>query len=83
VALVAIPLVILTGMTMSPGLNAAVPFLVELFGGRQSARSIHWIAANLILVFLVVHLVMVVLSGPITQLRAMITGRLRIEGKAA
>jgi thiosulfate reductase cytochrome b subunit len=83
VALVAIPLVILTGMTMSPGLNAAFPFLVELFGGRQSARSIHWIAANLILVFLVVHLVMVVLSGPITQLRAMITGRLRIEGKAA
>ena len=83
VALVAIPLVILTGMTMSPGLNAAFPFLVELFGGRQSARSIHWIAANLILIFLVVHLVMVVLSGPITQLRAMITGRLRIEGRAA
>ncbi|WP_310496077.1 cytochrome b/b6 domain-containing protein [Sandarakinorhabdus sp.] len=77
-ALLLVPLVILTGMTMSPGLNAAFPFLNEMFGGRQSARSLHWIAANLILVFILVHLLMVVLSGPINQLRGMITGKLKI-----
>ena len=40
-----LPLVILTGLTMAPGMNAAWPWLVDLFGGRQSARSLHFIAA--------------------------------------
>ena len=76
---VLIPLVILTGLTMSPGLNAAWPWLVELFGGRQTARSLHWIVSNLILLFIVVHVLMVILAGPINEIRSMLTGRFRIK----
>lgn len=76
---IVLPLVALTGMTMSPGLNAAFPFLLDIFGGRQSARSIHFICAALIVAFFLVHILMVVLSGPINQVRAMITGKLAIQ----
>jgi thiosulfate reductase cytochrome b subunit len=75
---VVLPLVALTGMTMSPGLDAIFPWLIDLFGGRQSARTLHFIAANLIVLFVVVHLVMVVLAGPINEIRSMITGKLKI-----
>lgn len=78
-ALIVLPLIIMTGMTMSPGLNAAFPWLLDLFGGRQSARSIHFICAMLIIAFIVVHLVMVVLSGPLNQVRGMITGKFAIK----
>jgi thiosulfate reductase cytochrome b subunit len=74
-----LPLVALTGLTMSPGMDAAVPFLAELFGGRQSARSLHFILAMALLAFFVVHIVMVVLAGPVNELRSMITGRFVIE----
>ena len=73
-----LPTIILTGLTMSPGMNAAWPWLIDLFGGRQSARSIHFIVAFLLLAFIIVHLVMVVLAGPINEVRAMITGRYRV-----
>lgn len=76
---VLLPLVILTGLTMSPGLNAAWPWLVELFGGRQTARSLHWVVSNLILLFIVVHILMVILAGPINEIRSMLTGRFRIK----
>jgi thiosulfate reductase cytochrome b subunit len=79
VLLVLLPLMVLTGMTMSPSLDAIFPFLVELFGGRQSARSIHFIVANLIVLFFLVHIVMVVLSGTWNNIRSMITGRYAIE----
>lgn len=75
VILVLGPTMLLTGMTMSPGLDAAMPWLLDLFGGRQSARTLHFAAASLIVLFIAVHLVMVLLSGPINQLRGMITGR--------
>ncbi len=78
-ALVLLPLVVLTGLTMSPGIDAAWPWLVTLFGGRPSARSIHWIAANLIMIFIIVHVLMVILAGPINEIRSMITGRFRID----
>jgi thiosulfate reductase cytochrome b subunit len=74
-----LPLMILTGMTMSPNLDAAFPWLLDLFGGRQSARSIHFIVANLIVLFFLVHIVMVVLSGLWNNLRSMITGRYAIQ----
>jgi thiosulfate reductase cytochrome b subunit len=74
-----LPLMILTGLTMSPGMDAALPWLVELFGGRQSARTIHFIVANLLVLFVIVHLIMVVLAGPINGVRAMITGKLAIS----
>lgn len=78
VIFVLLPLVILTGLTMSPGINAAWPWLVDLFGGRQSARSIHFLCALGFALFIVVHLLMVVLAGPIKEVRSMITGWHRI-----
>lgn len=78
VIFILIPLAILTGLTMSPGMNAAWGWLVDLFGGRQSARSIHFIAATLITAFIALHLLMVLLAGPVNGIRAMIGGRLRL-----
>jgi len=74
-----LPTMVLTGLTMSPGMDAILPWLVELFGGRQSARTIHFIAASLLVLFVIVHLTMVVLAGPINGVRAMITGKLAIS----
>lgn len=78
VIFILLPLVILTGLAMSPGMNAAWGWILDLTGGRQSARSIHFIAAFLLALFIVVHLVMVVLAGPINEIRSMITGRYRV-----
>ncbi len=73
-----LPIIILTGLTMSPAMDAAWPWLLQLFGGRASARSIHFIAAMLILAFILVHLLMVLLAGPFNEIRSMITGRYRV-----
>ncbi len=81
VTLVLTPAVILTGLAMSPGMNAAWPWLDALWGGRQSARSVHFIAMVLVAAFLVIHLVLVLLSGPIRQIGAMITGRITVEAR--
>jgi thiosulfate reductase cytochrome b subunit len=78
VLIVLIPGMILTGFTMSPGLDATLPWLLDLFGGRQSARSLHFIFAFGIVLFILVHLLMVVLAGPINEVRSMITGRYRL-----
>lgn len=69
------PVMLATGLTMSPGMDAAAPWLLDVFGGRQSARTLHFMAAMLITLFIVVHLLMVVLAGPINEIRSMITGR--------
>ena len=81
VIFVLIPLMILTGLTMSPSMDASWGWLLDLFGGRQTARSIHFICAMTIAAFIVVHLVMVVLAGPINEVRSMITGRFRLPEK--
>jgi thiosulfate reductase cytochrome b subunit len=73
-----LPLMILTGLAMSPGIDAAWPLLVDLFGGRQSARSVHFIAAFGLVAFFVVHIAMVLLAGPVNELRSMITGWYRL-----
>ncbi|MEO6199363.1 MAG: cytochrome b/b6 domain-containing protein [Sphingomicrobium sp.] len=78
VIFIMLPLIVLTGLTMSPGMDAAWPWLLDIFGGRQSARSIHFIVAMMLLGFIIVHLVMVVLAGPINEVRSMITGRYRL-----
>ncbi len=75
VVFVVLPGVVLTGLTMSPGFDAFAPWLLSLFGGRQSARSIHFICANLIVLFVIVHVVEVFLAGVVNELRSMITGR--------
>lgn len=75
---VALPVVILTGLAMSPGMDAAWPWLLDLFGGRQSARSVHFIAMLLIAGFVVVHLALVILAGPWNEVRSMVTGKWRV-----
>jgi thiosulfate reductase cytochrome b subunit len=79
VILILLPLMLLTGLGMSPGMDAAFPFLVDMFGGRQSARTIHFISASLIVIFVAVHIIMVLISGFWNNLRSMITGRYVIE----
>ena len=79
VLLILLPLMVLTGLSMSPGTNAFAGGLVELFGGRASARSIHFIVMWLLLGFFLVHVAMVVLAGPINEVRSMITGRYAIK----
>lgn len=75
---VLLPTMVLTGLSMSPGLNAAAPWLSDLFGGRQSARTLHFIAASAIVLFVVIHFAMVLLAGPWNEVRSMITGRYAI-----
>ncbi|HZG32995.1 MAG TPA: cytochrome b/b6 domain-containing protein [Sphingopyxis sp.] len=78
VIFVLLPLMIFTGLAMSPGMNAAWPWLVDVFGGRQSARSVHFIAAWALVAFFLVHVTMVLLTGPVNQLCAMLTGWFRL-----
>ncbi len=75
VVFVAAPLMIATGLTMSPAVTTAWPWLLELFGGYQSARTIHFFASAVLVVFVVVHVVMVVRSGFRRHMRAMTLGR--------
>jgi thiosulfate reductase cytochrome b subunit len=79
VVVVLLPLMIATGLSMSPGFNATLPGLIDVFGGRQSARTIHFLSASGIVLFIVVHLVLVVLSGFWNNIRSMITGRYAID----
>jgi thiosulfate reductase cytochrome b subunit len=74
VILVLFPLVIWTGMAMSPSFTSAFPATAALLGGRQSARTIHFFVSWLLLLFLLVHVTMVALSGFWSRMRAMITG---------
>lgn len=73
------PLMIATGLAMSPGMNAILPWLTELFGGRQSARSFHFIGLVLLFGFFLIHMAMILLAGPINELRAIITGWYRTD----
>ena len=68
------PLIVLAGLAMSPQLDAGYPWLLQLFGGRQSARTIHFVCAFSLLAFVVIHLVMVVVSGLWNNIRSMVTG---------
>src|SRR6202012_3769232 len=75
------PLVVFTGLTMSPTMDAAFPFLPWIFFGRQRARTIHFICAFSFLAFFIVHIVMVGLSATWKNIRSMFTGWYEIEGK--
>jgi len=68
------PLIVLAGLAMSPQLDAGYPWLLWLFDGRQSARTIHFVCAFSLLAFVVVHLLMVLVSGVWNNIRSMITG---------
>jgi thiosulfate reductase cytochrome b subunit len=77
--IVALPILVLAGLTMSPAIDAAFPWLLSLFGGRQSARTVHFIAAFYLVGFVFVHIAMVLVSGFLNNMVSMITGRYAIE----
>ena len=77
-----LPLVIVAGMAMSPRLDAVWPGWVDLLGGRQSARTLHFLAATGLLLFVLVHLFEVLISGVWNQLRSMITGYYTVPAAA-
>jgi thiosulfate reductase cytochrome b subunit len=78
VLVVLLPGIVLTGLAMSPGIDAAWPWLVDLPGGRQSARSLHFLCAGGLVGFFLLHIAMVVLAGPINEVRSMLTGWYRL-----
>lgn len=77
---VILPMMLVTGLSMSPGFNSIGGVLLDVMGGRQSARTLHFLSASLIVLFVVVHLVMVAVSGPTNGLRSMITGKFALRG---
>jgi len=78
--IILIALMVITGLTMSPGFNAIFPYTLDLLGGRQSARTIHFLSATLIVLFVFVHVAEVFLAGPYNEIRSMLTGYYRIPG---
>ena len=79
VLFVLFPLVFLTGLSMSPSFNAAAPWLLDVLGGRQSARTLHFVAMLLLVLFFLVHILMVLLAGPFNEMRSILTGWYRID----
>lgn len=75
VALIVLPLMVLTGLTMSPAVTAAYPVLLDIFGGHQSARTLHFFGFAALVLFFVVHVAMVIFTGFGRQMRAMVLGR--------
>lgn len=68
------PLIVLTGLTMSPTIDTALPWLLTIFGGRQAARTIHFIACFTFVGFIVIHVLQVILTGFFNNIRSMVTG---------
>ena len=68
------PLMVVSGLTMAPAVTAGFPFLLGVFGGYQSARTIHFFTFVALLLFVAVHLVMVIKSGFKRQMRGMTVG---------
>jgi len=68
------PLIVLTGLTMSPTIDTAFPWLLTIFGGRQAARTIHFIACFTFVGFIVIHVLQVILTGFFNNIRSMVTG---------
>lgn len=81
VLLVIFPGIILTGLAMSPAMNAAWPWLLDIFGGRQTARTIHFLCMAALVAFFAIHIFMVLAAGPLNEMRSIITGWYRTDGK--
>ena len=80
VLFVALPVMIATGLTMSPGFNAAAPWLLDLFGGRQTARTIHFAVMLALVGFFAIHMLMILAAGPLNEIRSIVTGWYRTDG---
>jgi thiosulfate reductase cytochrome b subunit len=76
------PFLVLMGLGLSPRLDAAWPALVDLFGGRQSMRTLHFLAAAVLVAFVLVHLFEVIVAGAWNEIRSMITGKFRVRDDA-
>lgn len=79
VLFVLLPLMVATGLAMSPSMDAVLPFLNDVLGGRQSARTIHFIVMALLVLFFAVHMLMILAAGPLNELRAIVTGWYRAD----
>lgn len=77
------PITIWTGLGMSPAVTAVAPILVTVIGGQQSARTIHFMAASLLVLFVAAHVAMVAVSGFRVRMRGMVTGRRALSGERA
>ncbi|TGS17204.1 cytochrome b/b6 domain-containing protein [Mesorhizobium sp. M2E.F.Ca.ET.209.01.1.1] len=82
VLFVLLPLMIVTGLAMSPSMDSVLPWLNEILGGRQSARTIHFTVMVLLVLFFIVHILMILAAGPINELRSIITGWYRTDPPA-
>jgi thiosulfate reductase cytochrome b subunit len=76
-----LPLIVIMGFAMSPWLDAVLTGWVDIVGGRQSARSIHFIVAWLLVAFVAIHVFQVIVTGLWNNLRSMITGRYRVSAE--
>ena len=83
VIFVLLPLIVLMGLGMSPRVDALFTGWIDLFGGRQSARTIHFIVAWLLVAFVLIHVFQVIVTGLWNNLRSMITGRYRVPPEAS
>ncbi|MDI1281546.1 cytochrome b/b6 domain-containing protein [Brevundimonas sp.] len=81
--LIILPMMLVTGLSMSPGFNAIGGVLLDVMGGRQSARTLHFLSAGLIVGFIVIHVGLVIWTGLVNNMRAMITGWFVLEPTAA
>jgi thiosulfate reductase cytochrome b subunit len=73
------PLIIWTGLAMSPAFESFAPGAVTILGGHQSARTIHFFVTGFLLIFLAVHVMMIILAGFRSRMGAMITGRVAAQ----
>jgi len=69
-----LPLMLLTGLTMSPAMDARLQWLTALFGGRQSARTVHFFTATALVAFFLIHVLAVLAAGPLNEMRSIVTG---------
>ena len=74
VVFVVAPVLLLTGLAMSPAITTAFPFVDSMWGGRQSARTFHFLATVGVLGFTFVHIVQILISGPRAMIKAMVSG---------
>ena len=77
-----LPLIVATGLAMSPGIEPAAPWLVDGLGGRQSARSLHFITTWVLVAFAIGHVAMTLVSGPVRLIGAMVHGGTRVGDRA-
>lgn len=82
VVFVLAPMAVLTGLSMSPQMDTVLGWWLQLVGGRQSARTLHFVAMSLFVLFTLVHVAMVVFAGPVNEMRSMVTGRFRLRPDA-